>query len=144
MSKPRANLRLSTKLYDALCRVAESPGVTKTAILEAALEQYLLPEKDKDLESRLLSRMDAFDMRQGAIERDVALTMETLAHFVFYWLCRTDPLPEGERDAAQALGQRRFDHFIEQVARKIVSGSGLSDRMSVDIEPAAYPEEELD
>ena len=144
MSKPRANLRLSTKLYDALCRAAESPGVTKTAILEAALEQYLFPEKDKDLESRLLSRLDAFDMRQGAIERDVALTMETVAHFVFYWLCRTDPLPEGERDAAQALGQRRFDYFIGQVARKIAGGSGLSDRMSLDVEPAAFPEEELD
>ena len=126
MSKPRANLRLSAKLYDALCRAAESPGVTKTAILEAALEQYLFPEKDKDLESRLLSRLDAFDMRQGAIERDVALTMETVAHFVLYWLCRTDPLPEGERDAAQALGQRRFDYFIEQVALKVASGEGVS------------------
>ena len=144
MAKPRANLRLSTKLYDALCRAAESPGVTKTAILEASLQQYLFPDDDKELENRLLSRLDAFDLRQGAIERDVALTMETLAHFVFYWLCRTDPLPEGERDAAQVLGQRRFDYFIEQVARKIVSGSGLSDRMSADIEPAAFPEEELD
>jgi len=127
MSKPRANLRLSTKLYDALCRAAESPGVTKTAILGAALEQYLFPEKDKELESRLLLRLDAFDLRQGAIERDVALTMETLAHFVFYWLCRTDPLPEGERDAAQALGQRRFDYFIEQVAIKIGSKSGIAE-----------------
>ena len=114
---------------DALCRAAESPGVTKTAILEAALEQYLFPEKDKDLESRLLSRLDAFDLRQGAIERDVALTMETLAHFVFYWLCRTDPLPEGERDAAQALGQRRFDYFIEQVASKLANEDGVASQL---------------
>ncbi|WP_291079140.1 hypothetical protein [Hyphomonas sp.] len=108
--------------------------MTKTAILEAALEQYLFPDKDKDLESRLLSRLDAFDLRQGAIERDVALTMETLAHFVFYWLCRTDPLPEGERDAAQALGQRRFDYFIEQVASKLANEGSVTTRIGLPLE----------
>jgi len=60
---------------------------------------------------------------------DVALTMETLAHYVFYWLTRTDPIPEGERDAAHALGQRRFDFFIEQVAAKIGRGEALSGRV---------------
>lgn len=132
MPKPRANLRLSPKLNDALCAAAGRPGVTKTAILEAALQQFLFPEEDRGLEARLLSRMNAFDARQGQIERDVALTMETLAHYVFYWLTRTDPIPEGERDAAHALGQRRFDFFIEQVARK-VSGQGcLADRIPFD------------
>ena len=64
MVKPRANLRLSPKLNDALCAAAERPGVTKTAILEAALQQFLLPQEDKGLEARLLARMDAFDERQ--------------------------------------------------------------------------------
>ncbi|HPE48215.1 MAG TPA: hypothetical protein PLR76_07455 [Hyphomonas sp.] len=125
MVKPRANLRLSPKLNDALCAAAERPGVTKTAILEAALQQFLLPQEDKGLEARLLARMDAFDERQGAIERDIALIMETLAQYVFYWLTRTDPIPEGERDAAHALGQRRFDYFVAQVARR-VSGEGTT------------------
>jgi len=129
MPKPRANLRLSPKLNDALCAAAERPGVTKTAILESALQQFLFPEEEQGLEARLIGRMDAFDARQGQIERDVALTMETLAHYVFYWLTRTDPIPEGERDAAHALGQRRFDFFIEQVAAKIGRGEALSGRV---------------
>ena len=129
MVKPRANLRLSPKLNDALCAAAERPGVTKTAILEAALQQFLLPQEDKGLEARLLARMDAFDERQGAIERDVELIMETLAQFVFYWLTRTDPIPEGERDAAHALGQRRFDYFVEQVARRVSGKGRVSERL---------------
>ncbi|WP_373088562.1 hypothetical protein [Sneathiella sp.] len=129
MPKPRANLRLSPKLNDALCAAAERPGVTKTAILEAELQHYLFPEEDQGLEARLLGRMDAFDARQSEIERDVALTMETLAHYVFYWLTRTGPIPEGERDAAHALGQRRFDYFIDQVAAKLGAAGRLSDRV---------------
>ena len=67
--------------------------------------------------------MDAFEIRQGEIERDVGFTLEALGQFVLYWLTRTDPLPEGEREAAHALGQRRFNYFVEQVARK-VNGDG--------------------
>jgi hypothetical protein len=132
MGKPRANLRLSPKLNNALCAAAERPGVTKTALLEAALQQFFFPDENPTFEGRLLSRMDDFSMRQAAIERDVALTMETLAQFVFYWLTRTEPLPQGERDAAHALGQRRFDYFIEQVARKLGGSETLDKRIGFD------------
>jgi hypothetical protein len=75
------------------------------------------PEARSVLEEQLLARVDAFDRRQAEIEGDVAYTYETLAHFVFYWLTRTEQIPEAKRGAAHALGQRRFDHFIEQVAK---------------------------
>lgn len=48
---------------------------------------------------------------------------------MFYWLTRTDPIPEGEQDAGHAPGLRRFDVFIEQVARKVFDADGLSARM---------------
>jgi hypothetical protein len=64
-----------------------------------------------------LVRKDTFDQRQSEIERNVSCTFGTLAHYVFYWLTRTEPIPESERDAAHALGQRRFDHFIQQVTK---------------------------
>ncbi|MCR9193076.1 MAG: ribbon-helix-helix protein, CopG family, partial [Hyphomonas sp.] len=125
MSKPRVNLRLSHKLYAELDRRAREPGVTKTDIVEEALSRFFDPESNLVLEERLLRRMDAFDRRQGEIERDTALCLETIAHFVFYWLTQTEPIPEGQRDAAHALGQRRFDHFIQQVARKLGNERGV-------------------
>ena len=133
MSKPRVNLRLSHKLHAELERRAREPGVTKTDIVEEALSRFFDPESNLVLEERLLRRMDAFDRRQGEIERDTALCLETTAHFVFYWLTRTEPIPEGQRDAAHALGQRRFDHFIQQVARKLGNERGVVSRVNADL-----------
>jgi hypothetical protein len=129
MSKPRVNLRLSHKLYAELDRRTRESGVTKTDLVEEALSRFFDPESNLVLEERLLRRMDAFDRRQGEIERDTALCLETTAHFVFYWLTRTEPIPEEERDAAHALGQRRFDHFIQQVARKLGNERGVVTRL---------------
>ena len=113
MGKPRVNIRISTKLYAQLCEAADKPGVTKTAIVEDALRAWFDPEARSVLEERLLARMDAFDQHQADMEKDLAYTYATLSHFVYYWLTRTEPIPEGERDIAHALGQRRLEYFNE-------------------------------
>jgi predicted transcriptional regulator len=129
MGKPRLNLRLREDLHRKLEEATRRPGVTKNALIEQALQEYFEPATRHGLEERLLARLEAFEVRQGEIERDVALLLETLGQFVLYWLTRTDPIPEGEREIAHALGQRRFDYFIQQVARRSVSGNRLSDRI---------------
>lgn len=92
--------------------------MTKTAIVEDALKAWFEPEARSVLEERLLARVDAFDQRQAEIERDVAYTYETLAHYIYYWLTRTEPIPEGERDIAHVLGQKRFEFFMSRYAGK--------------------------
>lgn len=130
MPKPRINLRLAADVYARLDEATQRPGATKSAIIEQALREYFDPEAKSELEDRILARLDAFDIRQGEIERDVGFTLEVLGQFVLYWLTRTDPLPEGEREAAHALGQRRFDYFVEQVVRKVRSEGSLSERVN--------------
>jgi hypothetical protein len=130
MPKPRINLRLAVDVYALLDEATQRPGVTKSAIIEQALREYFDPEAKSGLEERILARLDAFDIRQGEIERDVGFTLEALGQFVLYWLTRTDPLPEGEREVAHALGQRRFDYFAEQVARKVQSKDRMIDRFT--------------
>lgn len=103
--------------------------MTKNAVIEQALEVYFEPAIRYGLEERLLQRLDDFEVRQGEIERDVAMSLEALGQFILYWLTRTDPIPAGEREIAHALGQKRFDHFIAQVARKLIDGDGLSKRI---------------
>ena len=119
MGKPRVNIRISTKLYARLCEEADKPRVTKTAIVEDALRAWFDPEARWELEDRLLARMDAFDQHQADMEKDLALTYATLSHFVYYWLTRTEPIPEGERDIAHGLGKKRYNHFASQVERKL-------------------------
>lgn len=75
-----------------------------------------------------MKQLKSFERRMGRLEYDMQLSLETLGHYIFYWLVRTDPLPEQERDMAHALGQRRFDHFINQVARKLKDDGGLVER----------------
>lgn len=130
MPKPRINLRLAVDVYARLDEATQRPGSTKSAIIEQALREYFNPEIRMGLEERILARLDTFDLRQGEIERDVGFTLEALGQFVFYWLTRTDPLPEGEREAAHALGQRRFDYFIEQVAGKLENDRGVAARLN--------------
>lgn len=128
MAKPRVNIRLSHDLHRTLEQMVLAPGVTKSAIIEDALRAYLDPDRLGGRDDAILRRIDAFDLRQSAIERDTALCLETLGQFVLYWLTRSDPLPDGERDTAHRLGQRRFDYFIEQVAQKVGAENGLSAR----------------
>lgn len=134
MGKPRLNLRLRADLSRKLEEATRRPGVTKNALIEQALEKYFEPEIRHGLEERLLARLDQFEVRQGEIERDVALLLETLGQFVLYWLTRTDPIPEGEREIAHALGQRRFDYFIDQVARKVRRGGGIGSQFGLTAE----------
>lgn len=123
MAKPRINIHIPTDLYALLAEETRRPGVTKTAIIEAALRTYFCPDSKLGLEERLLDRLDEFEIRQGEIEREVAICTEALCQYVLYWLTKTEPLPDGQRAAAQSLGQKRFDHFIAQVAQNLSDSS---------------------
>lgn len=132
MPKPRANIRLSHKAHALLEEMARRPGVQKSAIMEAAFWAYLDSYQGTGADKAYLKRLDTIDLRLNAVERDTALVVETLGQFILYWLTRTEPLPDGERDAAHRLGQKRFDYFIEQVARKIGADEGMSARVFAD------------
>jgi len=126
--KPRVNIRLSYEMHRKLEEMVLAPGATKSAIMEDALRAYLDPQRTAARDDILLQRLDRIEKRQNAMERDLALCLETLGQFVLYWLTRTDPIPEAERDAAQILGQRRFEFFINQVATRVASDEPLSKR----------------
>jgi hypothetical protein len=120
MVKPRRlNIRVTDKMARQLEREARLHGVTMTAIIETALARYLDNPMTDPSEALVLRRLDRIDRRQGTLERDLAISVKTLQHYILYWLTLTEPLPEGERDAAHALGQRRYDYFAAQVAREI-------------------------
>ncbi|WP_428410572.1 hypothetical protein [Hyphococcus sp.] len=129
MTKRRVHVRISDRIWADLDSAAQGPGVTQSTIVEDALRCYFDPDAKAGREAAILKRLDAIDLRQGAVERDAAIILETLGQYVLYWLTRTEPLPEGERDAAHNLGQRRFDYFIEQVTAKIRNQSPMSKRV---------------
>lgn len=115
----RLNIRVTETLAKQLEREARLHGVTMTAIIEAAIQRYVDDEAAEPPEALILRRLDRIDRSQANAERDMAEVVETLKHYVLYWLTVTQPVPEGSRDAAHALGRRRMDHFSSQVARSL-------------------------
>lgn len=113
----RLNIRVTETLAKQLEREARLHGVTMTAIIEAAIQRYFDDEAAEQPEALILRRLDRIDSSQARVERDMAMIVETLQHYILYWLTVTQPVPEGSRDAAHALGRRRMDHFSSQVAR---------------------------
>lgn len=124
--KPRVNLRLDAQLLAILEDVAHEQETTKTAILEAALRHFFSEERDYTLEDRVMKRLDNFETRMGRLEWKTNLSIEIMSHYMHYWLTRTDPIPESHRGAAAALGFRRFNHFMDQVAAKMKKRRTLS------------------
>ena len=110
---------MSDELWQRLTVEAAAHGSTMTSIIETALEQYFDPSRVDERETQLLSRIDRFDLRQDRIETDLRLCTETLAQYVLYWLTRMEPFPEPAREAANALGRRRYAHFVKQVATRM-------------------------
>ena len=97
----------------------------KSALVEEALDQYLNPERRRMLDVATLRRMDRISGSVSIVARDVAIATETLSLFVRYFLTITPPLPQGEQDAARALGRQRFEVFVAQVGRRLASDHRL-------------------
>ncbi|WP_128970760.1 CopG family transcriptional regulator [Bradyrhizobium tropiciagri] len=104
---------------------ARRPGTNKSAIVDAALDRFLNPERDASGDAALLRRLDRMNRQLDRAERDLSIMAETIALFVRYYLTITPPLPTGDQDAARALGRERFEMFVAQVGKRIASGGRL-------------------
>lgn len=125
MAKPRINVHITREVWKQLDEMAKRPGVSKASIVDAALAAFLSPEADDRRDAAIIRRLDRTDRRLDRLERDLTVSAETLALYIRYYLTVTPPLSEQDQPAAQALGRERFDYFIEQLAKRLVSGKSL-------------------
>jgi predicted DNA-binding protein len=121
MDRVRYQLFLPRCLSDRLEALAARPGVTRSAILADALEAWLTRGGASELEDRFSIRLDRLTGAIGRVERDAALLLEAMALFVRYELAIHPPLAPDDR-AGRALGQQRFEVFIERVANAVATG----------------------
>lgn len=123
--KPKLSVYLSDHVAERLTLAANRPGTNKSAIVDAALDRFLNPERDQSGDAALVRRLDRMSRQFGQIERDLSITAETIAVFVRYYLTITPPLPSGDQDAARALGRERFEMFVAQIGKRVASGGRL-------------------
>jgi hypothetical protein len=63
------------------------------------------------------------------LEWHVELTNEVIALFVRFWLTSNPPLPDAAMKAAQAMGKKRWQGFVESLSRRMEGGPKLRDEV---------------
>src|SRR5262245_27061744 len=126
MSRKRYNVGLSRALARKLESLAAGRHCGKSALIEEALKLALEPQAMPGVGNTLAARLDQLNRNVTRIDRDLAITGETVALFVRYFLTITPPLPESEQEPARLLGRKRFDVFVDEIARRMGSDRRLA------------------
>ncbi|MCK1641236.1 CopG family transcriptional regulator [Bradyrhizobium sp. 157] len=123
--KPKLSAYVSDSVAQRLELAASRPGTNKSAIVDAALDRFLNPERDASGDAALIRRLDRMSRQLERADRDLSVMAETIALFIRYYLTITPPLPSGDQEAARALGRERFEMFVAQVGKRVASGGRL-------------------
>lgn len=106
---------------------------SQSMIAEAAIASFLSPDDTERREAVVAKRLDQLDRRLTRMERDVGISVETLAVFIKFWLATTPALPEPAAQAARAKAGERYEAFITALGRRLASGPKLRQEVSDDI-----------
>jgi hypothetical protein len=102
-------------------------------IAEAAIASFLSPDDAERREAVVAKRLDQIDRRVARLERDVGISVETLAIFVRFWLATTPALPEPAAQAARAKAGERYEAFIAALGRRLAKGPKLRQEVPEDV-----------
>ena len=144
MTRSRLNIFIEPDHAKRLDQVAAHKGVSKSAVIAAALASFLSPDGGDQREAAIAKRLDRLSRQFDRLERDQNVLIETTALYVRYFLTVSLPIPEGQQDAARAQGRTRYTQFIEQLARHIQRGRSLVREVHEDIAPAGTPDEQME
>lgn len=135
MSRARLNIFLEPDHSRRLAQLAGMKGVSKSAIVAAALSSYLSPDGGDRREAAIAKRLDKLTRQFDRLERDQTILIETVALFVRYTLTVNAPIPAAHQDAARAQGRERFQQFVDQLARHLQKGRSLVKEVHEEIFP---------
>lgn len=136
MTRARLNIFVEPEHAKRLDQVAVHKGVSKSAVIAAALASFLSPDGEDQREAAIAKRLDRLSRQFDRLERDQNVLIETTALYVRYFLTVSIPVPEAQQEAARAQGRARYTQFIEQLARHIQRGRSLVREVHEDIGPA--------
>jgi hypothetical protein len=81
----------------------------------------------------LARRLDRITRQLERLERDIGISVETIALFVRFWLIATPSLPEKTQAATRAKGGQRHEEFMQALGRRLAKGPGFIQEVSQDI-----------
>ena len=133
--KQRLSVYLEPAVMEQLIEHAARRDHSRSLIAEAAIESFLSPDAAERQEAAIAKRLDQLDRRLTRIERDLGISVETLAVFVRFWLTTTPALPEPAAQAARAKAGERYDAFVAALGRRLAKGANLRKEIAEDMSP---------
>ena len=122
--KPRVGVYLSEQMAARLAAAAKRPGASKSALVEAALAQFLGANDDTS-DLPIDRRLCLMSRQLEELDRGLRIVNETVALQARFHLAVTPVLPAADQRAACALGAERFDELAAQVRRRVQLGTSL-------------------
>ena len=134
--KSQMSVYLDPDVMTMLADYAARRSQSQSLIAEAAIASFLSPDADERREAAIARRLDQIDRRLSRLERDLGISVETLAVFVRFWLATTPQLPEPAAQAARAKATERYDAFVTALGRRLAKGQRLQQEIPEDIDAA--------
>lgn len=140
--KEQFTVYLEPELMRSLMEYAERRGRPKSLVAEAATASFLSPDAAERQEATLARRLDGIIRQIERLERDVEISVETVALFIGFWLMATSSLPEQRQAAARAKGAERYEGFLQALGRQLAKGPGLIREVSLNMRSAGHSSSE--
>ena len=131
--KMQISVYLEPEVMTMLSDYAARREQSMSLIVEAAVASFLSPDDAERREALITRRLDQIDRRMTRLERDVGISVETLAVFVRFWLTTTPALPEPAAQAARAKAGERYKAFVAALGRRLAQGPKLRQEISEDV-----------
>ncbi|NVN03268.1 MULTISPECIES: CopG family transcriptional regulator [Asaia] len=135
--KARLSVYLEPKLLDALTAHAARRDLSLSLVAEAAIASFLSTDADERREAAMSRRLDRLDRQVARMERDLGISLETLALFIRYWMTVSPPLPEPAAAAARAQGAERYEAFVVALGRRLSRGPFFRHEIPEDVPPTS-------
>lgn len=130
--KAQISVYLDTATMGLLADYAARRDQPQSLIAEAAIASFLSPDAEEQREAAVIKRLDKLDRRIARMERDVGITVETMAVFIRFWLATTPALPDSVTQAARAKAGERYEAFVAALGRRLAKGPRLLQEISED------------
>lgn len=133
--KHRLSVYLDPDIMASLADYAARRDLSRSIVAEAAIASFLSPDAAEKQEAATTKRLDQIDRKIARLERDVGISVETMALFIRFWLTTNPPLPEPEQAAARAQAGQRYDAFVAALGRRLAKGPALRQEIQGDVHP---------
>jgi len=130
--KAQISVYLDPETMGLLADYAARRDQPQSLIAEAAIASFLSPDAAEQREAAIAKRLDQLDRRMARLERDLSISVETLAVFVRFWLSTTPTLPEPAAQATRAKAGVRYEAFVAALGRRLAKGPRLAQEIAED------------